>query len=116
MLNCSGFGEVFKGLFRATGKEVALKIMDIESDVDVKSVEEEVKLIKTCDSAHVVKYYGSYFKKDKLWVRIRLALDLPSAPSLASLRSLRLSSVTRDRASMLSGSSGGRSRRSKSAL
>lgn len=65
----SGFGEVFKGLFRATGKEVALKIMDIESDVDVKSVEEEVKLIKTCDSPHVVKYYGSYFKKDKLWVR-----------------------------------------------
>ena len=60
---------MFKGLFRNTGKEVALKIMDIESDVDVKSVEEEVKLIKTCDSPHVVKYYGSYFKKDKLWVR-----------------------------------------------
>ena len=65
----SGFGEVFKGVFRASGKEVALKIMDIESDVDVKRVEEQVKLIKACDSPHIVKYYGSYFKKDKLWVR-----------------------------------------------
>lgn len=66
----SGFGEVYKATWKPQNKDVALKIMEIENDVDANSVAEEIKLIKSCDSNHVVKYYGSYFKYDKLWVSI----------------------------------------------
>jgi serine/threonine protein kinase len=61
---------VYKATWKPQNKEVALKIMEIENDVDANSVAEEIKLIKSCDSNHVVKYYGSYFKYDKLWVCI----------------------------------------------
>ncbi len=69
-MNVSGFGEVYKATWRPNGKEVALKIMEIENDVDADSVAEEIKLIKSCDSIFVVKYFGSYFKYEKLWVRL----------------------------------------------
>lgn len=77
----SGYGEVYKAIYKPTGKLVAVKVMEIESEVDARSVEEEIKLIKAFDSPFVVKYYGSYFKHEKLWVLL-FSLALSARVSL----------------------------------
>jgi len=76
-----GYGEVYSAIHVPTGKVMAVKIMEIESELDAKSVADEIKLIKRCDCPHIVKYYGSYFYENKLWIAIEFcdggsALDI----------------------------------------
>ena len=56
----------------------------------IQEIIKEISMMQQCDNEHVVKYYGSYFKKSDLWVRImspsgprfRMTHDFPHSEQL----------------------------------
>ncbi|KAI8801015.1 kinase-like domain-containing protein [Cladochytrium replicatum] len=63
------FGEVFKGVDRKTGRTVAIKLIDLENAEDeIEDIQQEMAILAQLDSPHIIKYYGSYLKKSKLWI------------------------------------------------
>ncbi|KAI8921478.1 kinase-like domain-containing protein [Entophlyctis helioformis] len=63
------FGNVYKGIKRATGETVAIKVLDLDTDEDeISDVRKEISLLSTCDSPHVTRYHGSFLNGTKLWI------------------------------------------------
>lgn len=60
------YGSVFKALHKESGQVLAIKQVPI--DTDLQEIIKEISIMQQCDSPHVVKYYGSYFKDSDLWV------------------------------------------------
>ncbi|XP_076870200.1 serine/threonine-protein kinase 4-like [Brachyhypopomus gauderio] len=60
------YGSVFKAHFKETGEIVAIKQVPVESDL--QEIIKEISIMQQCNSPHVVKYYGSYFKNSDLWI------------------------------------------------
>jgi serine/threonine protein kinase len=53
-------------MHKKSGVVVALKIVPVEDDLD--DIIKEINVLKGCDSPAIVRYYGSFFKNDHLWV------------------------------------------------
>ncbi|KAM8945606.1 serine/threonine-protein kinase 4 [Pelodytes ibericus] len=60
------YGSVFKARHKETSEIVAIKQIPVESDL--QEIIKEISIMQQCDSPHVVKYYGSYFKNTDLWI------------------------------------------------
>lgn len=60
------YGSVFKAIHKDTSEIVAIKQIPVESDL--QEIIKEISIMQQCDSPHVVKYYGSYFKNTDLWI------------------------------------------------
>ncbi|CAL8337957.1 unnamed protein product [Merluccius merluccius] len=60
------YGSVFKANFKETGEIVAIKQVPVESDL--QEIIKEISIMQQCNSPHVVRYYGSYFKNTDLWI------------------------------------------------
>lgn len=60
------YGSVYKALHKESGQVLAIKQVPI--DTDLQEIIKEISIMQQCDSHHVVKYYGSYFKDSDLWV------------------------------------------------
>ncbi|XP_073539632.1 serine/threonine-protein kinase 4-like [Phyllobates terribilis] len=60
------YGSVFKASHKETSQIVAIKQIPVESDL--QEIIKEIAIMQQCDSLHVVKYYGSYFKNSDLWI------------------------------------------------
>ncbi|XP_068120673.1 serine/threonine-protein kinase 4-like [Hyperolius riggenbachi] len=60
------YGSVFKASHKETSQIVAIKQIPVESDL--QEIIKEISIMQQCDSTHVVKYYGSYFKNSDLWI------------------------------------------------
>ena len=64
----SSYGSVFKGIHKASGKVVAIKIVPFENQSEIDELMKEIAILKRCDNDYIVTYYGSYFKDTNLWV------------------------------------------------
>lgn len=67
-LGKGSFGSVYRGVHRRTGEWVAIKIISLAEEEAVDDVRREISILKECENSHIVKYYGSYFEQDNLWV------------------------------------------------
>ncbi|XP_004404052.1 PREDICTED: myosin-IIIa [Odobenus rosmarus divergens] len=80
------YGKVFKVLNKKNGQRAAVKILDPIHDID-EEIEAEYNILKTLsDHPNVVRFYGMYFKKDKInGDKLWLVLELCSGGSVADL-------------------------------
>ncbi|XP_055001937.1 mitogen-activated protein kinase kinase kinase kinase 1 [Sorex araneus] len=62
------YGEVFKARDKVSGDLVALKMVKMEPDDDVSTLQKEILILKTCRHANIVAYHGSYLWLQKLWI------------------------------------------------
>jgi serine/threonine protein kinase len=53
-----------------TGEIVAIKIVSVdETDQGLDPIRREISALRECNHPNIVRYFGSYFKDDYLWVR-----------------------------------------------
>ena len=69
------YGAVYKAMHKESGQLLAIKKVPV--DTDLQEIIKEISIMQQCDSQFVVKYYGSYFKDQDLWVGAPL---LPPPP------------------------------------
>lgn len=85
MCECIGkgsFGEVYKGREIATGKDVALKLVDLEkADEEIDIIQREIKVMSQISNPYVVQYYSSLMKGSTLWI----VMEYMAAGSLKEL-------------------------------
>ncbi|XP_008852139.1 mitogen-activated protein kinase kinase kinase kinase 1 isoform X3 [Nannospalax galili] len=62
------YGEVFKARDKVSKDVVALKMVKMEPDDDVSTLQKEILMLKTCRHANIVAYHGSYLWMQKLWI------------------------------------------------
>eukprot|EP00164_Ancoracysta_twista_P002618 GFYU01003484.1.p1 GENE.GFYU01003484.1~~GFYU01003484.1.p1 ORF type:complete len:722 (-),score=174.42 GFYU01003484.1:127-2169(-) len=68
-LGKGSFGSVYKARNKTTGELVAIKLVSLsDSDDGLDDIRREIKVLRECNHPNVVKYYGSYFKDDNLWI------------------------------------------------
>lgn len=71
-IECIGkgsFGEVYRGREVATGKVVALKLIDLEkADEEIEVLQREIKVMSQISNPYVVQYYSSLMKGSTLWI------------------------------------------------
>ncbi|WOL07709.1 germinal center kinase 1 [Canna indica] len=69
LIGRGSFGEVFKGFDKELGKEVAIKVIDLEeAEDDVEDIQKEISVLSQCRSPYITDYYGSYLHYTKLWI------------------------------------------------
>lgn len=62
----SSYGSVFTALHKKTNRTVAIKVVPVDSDIN--DLMREISILKGCKSDYVVRYYGSYYKDNDIWV------------------------------------------------
>ncbi|KAG9395380.1 Protein kinase domain [Carpediemonas membranifera] len=67
------YGAVFKAISKQTNETVAVKLIAIDGDWD--EVNKEIQILKTLDSAQIIKYHGSYWDGSDLWIVMELCQD-----------------------------------------
>ncbi len=87
-LECVGkgsYGAVYKGIEKATGTVVALKIINLDTeDDDVEDIQREVNLLtqlRGAEKNNVTKYYGCYLEGPCVWI----VMDFASGGSVRTL-------------------------------
>lgn len=46
----------------------AIKVIKLEPGDDFGIIQQEILMMKDCRHPNVIAYYGSYLRKDKLWI------------------------------------------------
>ena len=62
-LGRGSFGKVERMIDRRSGKEVAVKIVNVPRTEDLTSLKKEIELLKKLRSPYIVNYGHSYFQK-----------------------------------------------------
>lgn len=76
------FGEVYKGVDILTGKDVAIKLVDLErADEEIDVIQREIKVMSQISNPYVVQYYASLMHDSTLWI----VMEYMSAGSLKQL-------------------------------
>lgn len=76
------FGEVYKGVDVTTGKDVAIKLVDLErADEEIDIIQREIKVMSQISNPYVVQYYASLMRDSTLWI----VMEYMSAGSLKQL-------------------------------
>eukprot|EP00043_Microstomoeca_roanoka_P017206 m.178854 g.178854 ORF g.178854 m.178854 type:complete len:866 (-) comp16598_c2_seq1:1789-4386(-) len=77
------YGAVHKARHKTTGRTLAIKVVAV--DTDLQEIIKEISIMQQCDSDHVVKYFGSYFKRSDLWI----VMEYCGGGSVADIMRLR---------------------------
>uniref|UniRef100_A0A3Q3LWR0 non-specific serine/threonine protein kinase n=1 Tax=Mastacembelus armatus TaxID=205130 RepID=A0A3Q3LWR0_9TELE len=84
------YGCVFKANYKETGEIVAIKQVPVESDL--QEIIKEISIMQQCNSPHVVRYYGSYFKNSDLWI----VMEYCGAGSVSDIIRMRNKTLTEE--------------------
>ncbi|XP_014877651.1 serine/threonine-protein kinase 3/4-like, partial [Poecilia latipinna] len=87
---CRSYGCVFKANHKETGEIVAIKQVPVESDL--QEILKEITIMQQCNSPHVVRYYGSYFKNRDLWI----VMEYCGGGSVSDIVRIRNKTLTED--------------------
>ncbi|XP_066509276.1 mitogen-activated protein kinase kinase kinase kinase 3-like isoform X2 [Hoplias malabaricus] len=62
------YGDVYKARNVSTGELAAIKVIKLEPGEDFAVVQQEITMMKDCKHPNIVAYFGSYLRRDKLWI------------------------------------------------
>uniref|UniRef100_A0A671N7B4 Mitogen-activated protein kinase kinase kinase kinase n=1 Tax=Sinocyclocheilus anshuiensis TaxID=1608454 RepID=A0A671N7B4_9TELE len=62
------YGDVYKARNVNTGELAAIKVIKLEPGEDFDVVQQEIIMMKDCKHSNIVAYFGSYLRRDKLWI------------------------------------------------
>jgi len=63
------FGEVYLAQHKATKKNVAIKVIDLEASEDeLDDIQYEIRFLSECKSPYTVEYFGSFLKNNELYI------------------------------------------------
>ncbi|XP_059929213.1 mitogen-activated protein kinase kinase kinase kinase 3-like isoform X10 [Gadus macrocephalus] len=62
------YGDVYKARNVNTGELAAIKVIKLEPGEDFAVVQQEIIMMKDCKHSNIVAYFGSYLRRDKLWI------------------------------------------------
>ena len=66
LLGEGSYGSVYQALHKPSKEIVAIKIVPTTGELD--HIKREIQILKECKSDYIVKYYGSYFHSNNLWL------------------------------------------------
>ncbi|XP_054715434.1 mitogen-activated protein kinase kinase kinase kinase 5-like [Uloborus diversus] len=62
------YGDVYKAKRVKDGLFSAVKIIKLEPGDDFSIIQQEILMMKSCRHPNIVAYFGSYLRRDKLWI------------------------------------------------
>ncbi|XP_052273224.1 mitogen-activated protein kinase kinase kinase kinase 5-like isoform X3 [Dreissena polymorpha] len=62
------YGDVYKARERNSGEMAAIKMIKLEPGDDFAVIQQEIIMMKDCKHSNIVAYFGSYLRRDKLWI------------------------------------------------
>lgn len=77
------YGSVFLGRQLKNSEMVAVKVISIDDPQTLEDVRREIRILSECNHPNIVKYYGSYFKDQNLWVRLCIFPPMPIFAQIA---------------------------------
>ena len=82
-LGKGSYGSVYKAIHKDSKQILAIKQVPVDNDL--QEIIKEISIMQQCDSPHVVKYYGTYFKGSELWI----VMEFCGAGSVLDIMKLR---------------------------
>ena len=68
ILGRGSYGVVRKATHNLTGKEVAVKIIQLQKGDSLEDVRTEISILRDCHHPNIVNYLGTYIHQNALWV------------------------------------------------
>ncbi|XP_018336102.1 mitogen-activated protein kinase kinase kinase kinase 5 isoform X3 [Agrilus planipennis] len=62
------YGDVYKAKRISTNDLAAIKVIKLEPGDDFGIIQQEILMMKDCRHPNIIAYYGSYLRRDKLWI------------------------------------------------
>jgi len=62
------YGDVYKAKRLSTSEAAAIKVIKLEPGDDFSIIQQEILMMKDCRHPNIVAYFGSYLRRDKLWI------------------------------------------------
>ncbi|XP_031435235.1 mitogen-activated protein kinase kinase kinase kinase 3 isoform X2 [Clupea harengus] len=62
------YGDVYKARNVITSELAAIKVIKLEPGEDFAVVQQEIIMMKDCKHSNIVAYFGSYLRREKLWI------------------------------------------------
>lgn len=62
------YGDVYKARNLSSGDLAAIKVIKLEPGDDFAVIQQEIVMMKDCKHINIVAYFGSYLRRDKLWI------------------------------------------------
>ncbi|XP_073994989.1 MAP4K3-like protein hppy isoform X3 [Rhodnius prolixus] len=62
------YGDVYKAKRLITNDLAAIKVIKLEPGDDFAIIQQEILMMKDCKHQNIIAYYGSYLRRDKLWI------------------------------------------------
>ncbi|XP_025191259.1 mitogen-activated protein kinase kinase kinase kinase 5 isoform X1 [Melanaphis sacchari] len=62
------YGDVYKAKRISTSGLAAIKVIKLEVGDDFSIIQQEILMMQDCHHPNIIEYYGSYLRRDKLWI------------------------------------------------